>query len=155
MEAITTNTITDVNIVKLADGATLPIPSNVKILNPEEEGRRKNLHFVWFVNCGNPCQQSFEDALSGVGPCPVYGWFSDSSQLREMSDRKSPATPFEPNPARVDFRKMRNMLFEAAMPILPRNTRWTFAWARYGWLGVETPVNKSAFRLYMKGLRNE
>lgn len=80
-----------VSILRLTGGIQVTAPSNIQILNREEEGRRRNL-FIILVFDENNVKESLsllanEDAKERYRP---YGWFSDNSAHGDFSNFVTP-----------------------------------------------------------------
>lgn len=138
--------------VFLADGRTEVVPSNLQILNPSEEGKRRFLYFVWAMppeRAGAP--GTLDECAEGRGLCRPFGWLTDFEDLFKIGRHDAPMLRERYDLVKKDYLAMAQALAEAVDRELSKGTWWTYAWMRCDSVGGDTPVGTAVHAIEAKG----
>ena len=130
--------------INLAGGKRAIIPSLVKLLNCEMEGKKEFLYFVWPLDGAKPDEPcTLQDALDGKGIGPAFGYLTDYSDLYKLGRHDAPMLRARFNEATVDYLDMTERLVKTLSPMLDEGVEWGYAWCICDVSGNEVPVGTS------------
>jgi hypothetical protein len=142
--------------ILLANDRMEVVPSNLALLNPQEEGKRSCLYFVWVMSperAGAP--GTFDECAEGRGLCRPFGWLTDYEDLYLLGRHDAPMLRERYDLVKKDYLAMAQALVEAVDRDLPKGTWWTYAWMRCDSLGSETSVGTATHAIEAKGGSDE
>lgn len=138
------NSRTSLKTVSLAHGKRTVIPSSVELLNPEKEGKKQCLYFVWPLSAEdpeNPC--SLQEAIDGEGFGCAFGYFTDFDDLYKLGRHDTPMLRTRFHAATVDYLDMSERLCKTLSEKLDEGVEWGYAWCICDISGNEAPVGTS------------
>lgn len=138
------NSRTSLKRVSLAHGKRIVIPSSVELLNPEAEGEKQYLYFVWPLpteDPENPC--SLQETFDGEGLGCAFGYFTNFDDLYKLGRHDAPMLRARFNAATVDYMDMTKRLCKALSEKLDEGVEWGYAWCICDVSGNEVPVGTS------------
>ena len=142
------NTNSPFKVVSLAHGKRTVIPSSVKLLNPEAEGKKQVLYFVWPLSTEDPEHPcSLQEAIDGEGFGLVFGFFTNHYDLYKLGRHDEAMFRFHFNAVKVDYLCMLDKLCKALAVQLDDGVSCGFAWCLCDASGKDVPVGTSAFAI--------
>lgn len=138
------DTSSPLKVVSLAHGKKIIIPSSVELLNPEAEGKKHFLYFVWPLSTEgpeHPC--SLHEAIDGKGLGCAFGYLTDFYDLYKLGRHDAPMLRARFNAATVDYMDMTKRLCKALSEKLDEGVEWGYAWCICDVSGNEVPVGTS------------
>lgn len=138
------NTSSPLKVVSLAYGKKAIIPSCVELLNPEKEGKKQYLYFVWPLSAEdpeNPC--SLQETIDGEGLGYAFGYFTDFYDLYKLGRHDTPMFRARFNAVTVDYMDMTKRLCRILSEKLDEGVEWGFAWCICDISGNEVPIGTS------------
>lgn len=138
-------------VVALANGKKTIIPSCVELLNPEKEGKKLCLYFVWPLSAEDPEHPcNLQETIDGKGLGCAFGYFTDFDDLYKLGRHDTPMLRARFKAATVDYMDMTKRLCRALFEKLDEGVEWGYAWCICDASGNKVPIGTSPIAVVNK-----
>ncbi|MBD9214177.1 MAG: hypothetical protein EGQ22_01580 [Senegalimassilia anaerobia] len=138
-------------VVALANGKKTIIPSCVELLNPEKEGKKLCLYFVWPLSAEDPEHPcNLQETIDGKGLGCAFGYFTDFDDLYKLGRHDTPMLRARFKAATVDYMDMTKRLCRALSEKLDEGVEWGYAWCICDASGNKVPIGTSPIAVVNK-----
>lgn len=138
-------------VVALANGKKTIIPSCVELLNPEKEGKKLCLYFVWPLSAEDPEHPcNLQETIDGKGLGCAFGYFTDFDDLYKLGRHDTPMLRARFKAATVDYMDMMKRLCRALSEKLDEGVEWGYAWCICDASGNKVPIGTSPIAVVNK-----
>lgn len=138
-------------VVALANGKKTIIPSCVELLNPEKEGKKLCLYFVWPLSAEDPEHPcNLQETIDGKGLGCAFGYFTDFDDLYKLGRHDTPMLRARFKAATVDYMDMTKRLCRALSEKLDEGVEWGYAWCICDVSGNKVPIGTSPIAVVNK-----